>query len=744
MLVVLFFLPDSFTETVIQFMDSAERLPETPPSLPEQRIATDRRIDWVLHVYAAFAMAVAGPIYSRLQQRVSFLISFESASLIAFVTVFSVVAPTALLLMLWGMRSWHRRLGDTATQSVLGCALGLVVATALSRTLSGGGLGWILVVGCVAVSYAGVRCYNAWPAVRSFLSVVAVGSVLMPGTLLWTYVHSSARPNLEKGLTVKNPVPIVMVVFDCFCGVSLLDQDRQIDVRRYPQFARLASMSNWYRNCTTVHPRTSRAVPAILTGNYPDGERAATVQQYPQNLFTVLDSTREYRLTSFEPFTQLCPADKARDRADSDLWSELNQLVRTMGAVFLHDIVPPDIPLDPPPIPLAWNGLRHTKGVNPDQRQGLIKYSWDVRRDRQFDHFLNTIRDAETSDCWFGHFALPHFPWNYLPSGNVYVEDLGIRQEWGTEGIATEDWAADDFIVLQAQQQYLLQLGYTDKLIGKLLDHLRATNLLDKCLLIVVADHGISFRPGISQRIPTEKNLADVMSVPLFVKLPGQHAGDIVDWSVETIDVLPTILDVLQLSPAKPVQGQSLVATEFRERAKKKFTNAGRVLEIDATFDSRHELLIDQLAKFGTGRDPLRIFKIGPNSELVGRSVDQLTVGGKSEIQIRPVNFAREENYTGGTLIPCLLEAQFESAQPSREGVAFAVAVNDTIWGTTQSYRVAYLQEFWRVMLPEAAIQVGPNRFRVFEIMKSSQGTTLAECPIGTASTGPKLPDGIQ
>ena len=38
------------------------------------------------------------------------------------------------------------------------------------------------------------------------------------------------------------------------------------------------------------------------------------------------------------------------------------------------------------------------------------------------------------------------------------------------------------------------------------------------------------------------------MSVPLFIKLPGQTEGRIDDRNVESVDILPTIADVLGIS----------------------------------------------------------------------------------------------------------------------------------------------------------------------------------------------------
>ena len=100
-------------------------------------------------------------------------------------------------------------------------------------------------------------------------------------------------------------------------------------------------------------------------------------------------------------------------------------------------------------------------------------------------------------------------------------------------------------MTLQAYQRHLLQVGYVDQLLGDLLERLRDTGMYDRSLVVVTADHGMSFREGESGRIASQANLEDVAFVPLFVKQPGQERGEVVDHHVETIDVLPTIAEVL-------------------------------------------------------------------------------------------------------------------------------------------------------------------------------------------------------
>ena len=67
-----------------------------------------------------------------------------------------------------------------------------------------------------------------------------------------------------------------------------------------------------------------------------------------------------------------------------------------------------------------------------------------------------------TSSTW----PLPHWPWQYLPSGQQYPADT--RRIPGRRG--TGLGARPPSLLAQGYQRYLLQLGYVDRLIGRLID----------------------------------------------------------------------------------------------------------------------------------------------------------------------------------------------------------------------------------------------------------------------------------
>jgi len=658
-------------------------------------------------------------------------------TLAIFILFGAVFVPGLVLLVISILGRRNPQWTSIAAASTVGVCAALFVLSVLSHQLWGG-LGLIVLAAAVAAGIVVGRRYTHWKGLRSLLTLAAAGSVVFPTSLVRTYVRDRTVPVTRNRLEVARPAPVVMVVFDCLNGISLMNEHRQIDAARYPNFARLASVSHWYRNASTVHPRTSSAVPALLTGRYPSGTAAPTEKNYPQNLFTLLKATGQYELTSFEPFTLLCPRDSLRDRVAPNVWTQWIGVTHAVLAVWLHDLKPWDLPLSTPTVPRFWFGVDHVLQVDPNQRRGVVRYSWDIGRAGQFRHFLTCLDRRTQPNFWFGHFALPHVPWNFLPSGRLHTPERGLSQSWGTEGPLYEIWANDDLLTRQAHQRHLLQQMYVDRLVGQLLDRLDETGLFEECLLVVVADHGVTFTRGQSGRLPTEHNLAEIMSVPLFIKYPGQTAGDVLDYNVELVDIAPTILQNLQLTPPEAVDGQSLISPDFRERPDKRFLNGDQALRVDAAFEARYPALIRMLDQFGSGEDPLRLFRIGPHPELVGQPAEALRAGPPSEFVIHPLNFQAEVENTPSSWLPVFLQAQVSG--PERRPIAFAISVNDVIWGTTRTYQVEYLKDYWRVMLPESALPEGKSDIRVFEIVETADGRKLSECRIGPQGEGPILP----
>jgi hypothetical protein len=310
----------------------------------------------------------------------------------------------------------------------------------------------------------------------------------------------------------------------------------------------------------------------------------------------------------------------------------------------------------------------------------------------------------------------PHIPWEYLPSGKRYQRDTGEIP--GFEGTA---WGTDDFLVDQAHQRYLLQLGFTDRLLGELLAQLRSTGLYDRVLLIVLADHGASFRTDDRRRAFTDTNLEDVAFPPLFVKTPGQKAGRTVDAPVQTVDVLPTIADVLNIQVPWQMDGTSLLTPHVRERYvlvgdKKTFTP-----EAEALIAKRTTALRQRLSLFGSGSRAPGLFGLGPNHELVGRDVSELRVAdaGAERAEVDQEGELRAVNLAGG-YVPARLTGRV-SGTDGEAPRDLAVSLNGRIVAVARSF-VFEGEERVSVLVPESELRSGANDVELYWVTRAPAG----------------------
>src|SRR4030095_7048444 len=107
--------------------------------------------------------------------------------------------------------------------------------------------------------------------------------------------------------------------------------------------------------------------------------------------------------------------------------------------------------------------------------------------------------------------------------------------------------------------------------------------LYDKALIIVTGDHGVSFRPGRPFKGVDRDNLAEIMAVPLFVKLPGQQDPVVSDRNVQSIDIVPTIADILKTTLPWQPEGRSALASGPVPSTKFiRYINATRQTTVDA------------------------------------------------------------------------------------------------------------------------------------------------------------------
>ena len=125
------------------------------------------------------------------------------------------------------------------------------------------------------------------------------------------------------------------------------------------------------------------------------------------------------------------------------------------------------------------------------------------------------------------------------------------------------------------------EVAFADSQVGRVLDLLRARGLYDRTIVVVMGDHGESLGDH-GEAAHGFFIYNSVTHVPFVVRAPfsGVHGRRVAD-PVRSVDVMPTVLDLLGLPAAKSVSGASLVPL---------MTGAVRELALDAYSESMYPL----------------------------------------------------------------------------------------------------------------------------------------------------------
>jgi hypothetical protein len=580
-----------------------------------------------------------------------------------------------------------------------------------------------LIAGAVVIGLAvALAAWRLRPA-RSFLTVLSAAPVLFLALFLFNtpvekLVFESGGAQAA-AIQTKATTPIVFLLFDEFPVIDLQDASGTIDAKRFPNFARLAASSTWFRNTTTLSASTTVAVPVILTGQRPRKGALPIYRDHPNNLFTLLGS--RYRMNVTETQTRLCPQRLCK-RRNGDTGARLSSLYSDVRTVYLHLLAPPALEDELPVIDESWGnfGSGSTAGTVTTGGGGPPKVNlktFYLSRVPDFNRFVRSFRkpDGGRPTLYFLHVLLPHAPWLYFPDGKVRA--VAKTNAPGRNG---ERWFSEQ-LAEQAWQRHLLQTGFTDRLVGKFLRRLHRTGLWDRALVVVTADHGISFRGGDLRRRPTKTNLAELAFTPLFVKVPGQQQGRIVDdRHVVTLDILPTIADVLGIRIPWHTDGTSVFAGGPGSR---EVNVAGVKAPYAAELAQRRTSFARQLAILGTGPWGPELAGTGRYRGLVGKPVSSLQVTGplSASATIDAVGSKLVRAFPKRSqLIPSPLTGPVSGLHP---GDAIAVALD----GRIAAVSVVYRGGRFSALVPESGFRAGRNTVRAFLVTGSASAPELRE-----------------
>jgi hypothetical protein len=657
---------------------------------------------------ALASFAIAQPLFSDFQAGAGFFVARRNQpiDIVLLVLVLTLVPGLVAVMLSWSASVVSPKLGAVTMASLVGLFTALIAHTTLVRFWS---IDWVASASVsLAVGVLAAYLYSTWPGLRNFLTYLIPAPLAFALFFLLTapvsrLVFTDTGTDVT-GVEVDARTPVVFVIFDEFPVVSLLDDKGDLDADLFPNFAELASRSTWYKHTASAHDNTLWAVPALLTGTSPDDSLLPTNANYPGNLFTLL--SRSYELHVIEPFTDLCPTDTCHEGDSNPLFDRLISLLSDALHLYALVLMP-----DHEASVSVSDPFNEFLGTT----MGRVNEEASADQLERFAQFIAGI-DSSPTALHFVHLFLPHSPFRYYPSGRAY--NNGTR----LDGQESEIWV-EPFLAKQANQRHLLQVQTVDRLLGDLLDRLEAEGILDEALIVVTADHGVSFQPGTPRRAITPGNAYDVGLVPLFIKAPHQVDGSIDTRMARTIDVLPTIADFLDFDLPWRHDGRSLLGTANEETPMTVGSTWGDGVVLDDVEGGLAAARLHIESLFPRSNGHLELYALGNHHELLGANAEGV-VSGSSGITatVEDVqDFAHVFN--DGGAIPGFVQGYLTGEV--HDDLQIALALGGRIQTIVPVFAVRDNRAKFSAILPDAAFLEGFNHLRLLAVSGSTGRRTV-------------------
>lgn len=157
------------------------------------------------------------------------------------------------------------------------------------------------------------------------------------------------------------------------------------------------------------------------------------------------------------------------------------------------------------------------------------------------------------------HFFDPHLPYRPPQAYRVQPDPRQSVDWYGMNAIARGEIVTSPEKVAAMIALYDSEIAYADAQLGRVIAAARAVAPDGRLLIVVTSDHGESM--GEHDLYWDRDVYESTLQVPMIIVPPDAPglAGRVVDTQVRSIDLVPTILDLLEVDAVTPLDGSSLV-----------------------------------------------------------------------------------------------------------------------------------------------------------------------------------------
>ena len=366
-----------------------------------------------------------------------------------------------------------------------------------------------------------------------------------------------------RSLATNSSPNVIVFVFDAMSAGNLSIYGYPRDTT--PNFERFARHATVYHAHHSAGNFTSPGTASLLTGMYPWTHRAINISGLierdltDRNIFRLIGKEHHrfaysqnlwpnYFFGQFQGDIETVLPPQAFSTVShifgSGLPADENAAYRTFDDFLFQD--------GQPPASLVYGLLDRVMerrevafAETSEYPSGLPRtgnYPIFFKLNEVFDGLYSTI--GKLSAPYFAYFHLwsPHAP--YRPSlkyDNLFMKDK-------LSPAPKPDHRFGDHIskvtLNNRRLNYDQYIANLDEEFGQLVDRLQKSGTLDQSYIVITSDHGESFERGVEGHV-TPLLYEPVIHIPLIVSAPGQTTRKDVHTPTNSIDVLPTLLNLI-------------------------------------------------------------------------------------------------------------------------------------------------------------------------------------------------------
>ena len=373
----------------------------------------------------------------------------------------------------------------------------------------------------------------------------------------------------SKSLVQGNELPnVIIILFDALSAsnLSLYDYPRATS----PNLERFAARANVYHAHHSAGNFTTPSTASLFTGTYPWTHRAFSLNSLisapvtPYNVFRLLDDVYHQAV-----FTQNTFADTLLYQFESYLYHHqgldsfslvghtfynhlfdndaihgfksydqfLFKRAEAHGSLFLSILNDLSIQL---PNRIQAQKLNE---IHPNGLPRLANTDVYFLFEQIMDGVMGMLDESLVPSFVYLHLLPPHTP--YVPTRQFQ----GMFDDGWTPTPKKRhplSYRVPDERLNERRQMYDEFIANLDMELGRLLDHMQQTGLLDNSYVIVTSDHGEFFERGVHGHF-TRLLFEPVIRVPLLISAPGQRERKDISALTSNIDLLPSLMHIAGL-----------------------------------------------------------------------------------------------------------------------------------------------------------------------------------------------------